>query len=175
MKLHETGISGAYLIEMELHEDERGFFARTWSAPEMQALGLDGTVTECSVSYNAKRGTLRGMHYQVPPHAEAKLIRVLSGAIHDVVLDLRPESPSFRGCFTAQLSSETRSALYVPEGCAHGFLTLVDNTEILYQMSAPYVPESARGVRWDDPLLRDCWPFPPIRISPRDQSFGNVA
>ena len=141
----ETGIGGAWLIEMERLKDERGFFARTWDGKEFEANGLNPNLAQCSISYNRARGRLRGLHYQAAPHEEAKLVRYTAGAIFDVVVDLRAESPTFRGWFGTELSAENRHALYVPVGCAHGFLTLTDDSEVSYQISEPYVPEASRG------------------------------
>jgi dTDP-4-dehydrorhamnose 3,5-epimerase len=158
MKLVETPIPGAFVIEIERRVDERGFFARTFSRDEFVAAGLDPHVEQCSLSYNQHAGTLRGMHYQAAPHGEVKLVRCIAGAVFDVIVDLRPESPAYLTWFGITLDATTRSALYVPEGCAHGFMTLVPDAELLYQMSAKNVPEAARGVRWDDPRLAIAWP-----------------
>jgi len=167
----ETPLKGAYVIDPERLADERGFFARTWCRQEFEAHGLDSGLVQCSISFNHKRGTLRGMHYQVAPQAEAKLVRCTAGAIHDVVVDLRRESSTFCGWFAAELSADNHKMLYIPEGFAHGFLTLTDNTEVFYQISEYYVPESARGVRWDDPAFAISWPAYPIVISQRDSSY----
>lgn len=161
MLFRETELSGCYVVEQERMEDERGFFARTFSTAEFAERGLDARVTECSASFNAKAGTLRGLHYQAAPHGEAKLVRCTRGALFDVALDLRPGSPSYLRWTGAELSAENGRALYVPEGCAHGFQTLVDGVEVLYVISAPYVPSAAQGVRWDDPAFAIAWPPPP--------------
>lgn len=171
MKIQETGIPGAHVIEMEPHEDERGFFARTWSSQELQALGLDSTVTECSISYNAKRGTLRGMHYQVAPHEETKLVTCIRGRIFDAIVDLRPESDSYLQTFATELSLEDRKALFIPAGVAHGFITLEDDSYVHYQIGGAYEPSAARGVRWDDPALDVDWPLEPVVVSGRDLAF----
>jgi dTDP-4-dehydrorhamnose 3,5-epimerase len=154
----ETSVAGAWIVEPERHADERGFFARTWCAAEFARHGLSPRLVQASVSYNRRRGTLRGLHYQLAPHAEAKLVRCIRGAIYDVAVDLRPESPTFRRHVAVVLDADNRLALYVPEGCAHGFQTLADDTEVLYQMSAVYAPQAARGVRWDDPAFAIPWP-----------------
>ena len=143
----ETRLAGAYLIEPERIEDERGFFARTWCRDEFERHGLNPRLVQCNVSYNARRGTLRGMHYQAKPHEEAKLVRCTRGAIYDVIVDLRPDSPTYRQWVAAELTAENRRMLYIPEGFAHGFQTLADETEVFYQMSELFHPESARGVR----------------------------
>ena len=161
MIVTETTIPGAYVIDVERKEDERGFFARTWCAEEFRARGLADVVAQSSISYNARRGTLRGMHYQVAPHEETKLVRCTMGAIFDVLLDLRTQR--WEGF---ELTAENRRALYIPRGVAHGFLTLIDHTEVLYQMDVPYAPESVRGVRWDAFGIE--WPFAPVVLSDKD-------
>jgi len=165
----ETPVAGAWIVEPERHADARGFFARTWCAAEFARHGLSPRLVQVSLSHTAQRGTLRGLHFQVPPHAEAKLIRCVRGAIFDVAVDLRPESPTFRRHVAVRLDADNRLALYVPEGCAHGFQTLTDNTEVLYQMSAPYAPGAARGVRWDDPAFAIPWPPGDRIIADRDR------
>ena len=167
----ETQLKGAFIVELERKEDERGFFARTWCQQEFEQHGLNPRLVQCSISYNQKKGTLRGMHYQVPPHAEAKLVRCTRGAMYDVILDLRPESATFRRWVSVELTEENRKALYVPEGFAHGFQTLTDNTEVLYLMSEFFHPECAQGVRWDDPVFKISWPPGPRIISPKDQEY----
>lgn len=173
MIFRKIDLPGAFVIEYEAITDERGFFARTWCRMEMQRHGLNGEFVQCNTSFNKKTGTLRGMHYQVPPNAEAKLVRCTRGAVYDVIIDLRPNSPTFRGWFGLELSDTNNRQLYVPEGFAHGFLTLADNTEVFYQMSAFYRPESARGVRWNDPAFGIQWPAPVTVISLRDMSYGD--
>jgi dTDP-4-dehydrorhamnose 3,5-epimerase len=168
-----TSIGGVWIIEAERLEDDRGFFARTWDAEEFADRGLNPKLVQCSISYNWTRGTLRGMHYQVAPHEEAKLVRCTAGAIFDVALDLRPDSPTFGESFGTELSAENRCALYVPEGCAHGFLTLDDGSEVHYQISQSYAPEAARGVRWDDPAFAISWPDEVVVINERDRSYPN--
>jgi dTDP-4-dehydrorhamnose 3,5-epimerase len=167
----ETGLAGAFLVEPERIEDERGFFARTWSLREFAAHGIGGPMTECNISYNLRRGTLRGMHYQAEPHAQVKLVRCTAGAIYDVIVDLRPSSPTHGRWFAAELSASNRRQLYIPEGFAHGFQTLSDDAEVFYQMSGDYAPESGRGVRWDDPAFGIEWPLPVSVIAERDARY----
>jgi dTDP-4-dehydrorhamnose 3,5-epimerase len=173
MKLINLPLSGAFLIELELISDERGFFARTWCTQEFERLGLNPKLVQCSISWNARRGTLRGLHYQTDPYAEAKLIRCCSGAIYDVIVDLRPASPSYGKWIAAELTSQNRQMLYVPEGFAHGFQTLIDDTEISYQISASYQPDYARGVRWNDPVFGIEWPISHPILSARDRAFAD--
>ena len=167
----EAPIPGAYVIDPERLEDERGFFARTWCQREFKTHGLNTELAQCSISYNRRKGTLRGMHYQVTPHAEARLVRCTSGAIYDVIADLRPESKTFKRWFSIELTADNRRLLYIPVGLAHGFLTLRNDTEVFYQMSEFYSPESARGVRWDDPVFGFEWPEIIQVISERDRSY----
>ncbi|MGH7388531.1 MAG: dTDP-4-dehydrorhamnose 3,5-epimerase [Candidatus Rokuibacteriota bacterium] len=171
MTFSELRLPGVFLIEPERHEDERGFFARTWCAEALAARGLDARIAQCSVSVSKRAGTLRGMHYQAPPHAETKLVRCTRGAIHDVVIDLRPASPTFLQHATIALSAEGRASLYVPAGLAHGFQTLEDDTEVFYQMSVPHAPGHARGIRWDDPRFAIRWPPAERTISARDRAY----
>jgi len=172
MRFTPTPLPGAFLIDVEPLADERGLFARTWCRREMESRGLDSELVQCSVSFNAKRGTLRGMHFQTRPHEETKVVRCTRGAVFDAIVDLRPTSPAFRRWFGAELTAENRRALYVPKGCAHGFQTLVDDAEVLYQMSEFHHPESARGARWDDPAFAIAWPDVAQRtISDRDRAW----
>jgi dTDP-4-dehydrorhamnose 3,5-epimerase len=173
MKFVETALDRVYVVEIEPAADERGFFARTWSSLELRERGLNPALAECSVSGNRRKGTLRGLHYQRAPHEEAKLVRCTQGAIFDVAVDLRPSSPSFRRWVGVELSAENRRALYVPEGCAHGFQTLMDDTEVLYQISVPYVPAATAGVRWDDPAFGVAWPLPPSVMTERDRGYAD--
>jgi dTDP-4-dehydrorhamnose 3,5-epimerase len=173
--IRETEIEGVRVVEPMRHEDERGFFARMWDADEFRRARLADEVAQTSVSFNRRRGTLRGMHYQEAPHGEAKLVRCTAGAIFDVALDLRPESRTFRRWVGIELSAENRLALYIPEGCAHGFLTLADDSEVAYQMSTPHVPEAARGVRHDDPAFGIEWPGEVVVVNERDRSYPNFA
>src|SRR5947207_436006 len=159
MKFVPLALSGAYLIEPELIQDERGFFARTWCADESKTRGLSTKVAQCSISYNRLRGTLRGIHYQAEPFAEAKLVRCSAGAIYDVIVDLRQRSATYRQWVALELTSANHRMIYIPEGLAHGFQTLTDESEVSYQMSEPYMSECARGVRWNDPLFRIEWPI----------------
>ena len=171
MNFKETRLKDAYFVELDRIEDERGFLARSWCVREFAEHGLNPNLVQCIISFNKKKGTLRGMHYQATPHEEAKLIRCTTGALFDVVIDLRPDSPTFRQWFGVEMTAENRRALYVPEGFAHGFQTLEDDTEVLYQMSEFYHPENARGVRYDDPAFGIEWPSSHITISPKDKSF----
>jgi len=167
----ETILKGAYIIEPEKFEDERGFFARSYCFREFERQGLNPLVVQCNISHNAKKGTLRGMHYQVTPHEEVKLVRCTTGSIYDVIIDLRKESASFKKHFGVTLSPENRKMLYVPEKFAHGFITLEDNTEVFYQMSEFYAPKSARGFRWNDPAFSVDWPLGVTIISDRDRNY----
>jgi dTDP-4-dehydrorhamnose 3,5-epimerase len=167
----ETKLKEAYIIEPERLEDERGFFARTWCQREFEAHGLNPNLVQCNISFNKKTGTLRGMHYQVRPHEEAKLVRCTMGSIYDVIIDLRPNSKTFMQWIAVELTSANRKIIYVPEGFAHGFQTLTDNTEVFYQMSEFYVAGSACGVRWNDPQFNIVWPDDERAISIRDQNF----
>ena len=171
MIFKETPLKGAYLIEPELHEDERGFFARTFCQEEFRKHGLNPRLMQCNVSYNRSRGTLRGMHYQTDPYAEAKLVRCSKGAIYDVIIDLRPGSPTFARWIAAELTGTNLRMIYIPEQFAHGFQTLEDDTEVLYQMSEVYAPECARGIRWNDPAFGIHWPPADRIISVRDNSY----
>ena len=167
----ETKLKGACIIEPERLEDERGFFARTWCQREFEAHGLNPRLVQCSISFNKKKGTLRGMHYQAPPYEEARLVRCTGGAIYDVVLDLRPASPTYKKWIAFELTADNRRMLYIPEGFAHGFQTLADNTEIFYQMSEFYHPECATGARWNDPAFAIVWPDDTRVISDRDRQY----
>jgi dTDP-4-dehydrorhamnose 3,5-epimerase len=168
-----TPLDGAYVVDPEPIEDQRGFFARTWCQREFQARGLESRLVQCSVSFNKFRGTLRGMHYQAPPHEEDKLVRCTRGSIHDVIIDLRVNSRTFKQHFGIVLSAENRNALFVPKGFAHGFQTLEHDTEIFYQMSEFYVPEDSKGLRWDDPAFGICWPIENPLILERDRNFAD--
>jgi dTDP-4-dehydrorhamnose 3,5-epimerase len=167
----ETKLKGAYVIEPERLSDERGFFARTWCQKEFQEHGLNINVVQCNISYNKKKGTLRGMHYQAAPWDEVKLVRCTSGGIHDVIIDLRLNSTTYKAWISVELTAENRKMLYIPEGFAHGFLTLRDNTEVFYQMSEMYSAGHARGVRWNDPAFGIQWPTEISTISDRDNRF----
>jgi dTDP-4-dehydrorhamnose 3,5-epimerase len=167
----ETKLRGAYIVEPEKLEDERGFFARTWCRREFSEHGLNPGLAQCSISFNSKRGTVRGMHYQLPPHEEAKLVRCTRGAIYDVIIDLRPQSPTFKQWFAAELTENNRRMLYIPEAFAHGFQTLADDSEVAYYISEFYAPECASGVRWNDLAFGIRWPIDARIISQKDQSY----
>jgi len=167
----ETKLPGVFEIQVEPRVDERGFFARLWCQKEFEAKGLNAKLVQCSISVNTSKGTLRGMHFQAHPYEETKLVRCSKGAIYDVVLDLRPSSPRFREWFAAVLTADNRKAVYIPEGCAHGFMTLEDDTEVLYQITEFYHAESARGVRWNDPAFEITWPGAVEVISERDRTY----
>ncbi len=171
MIFSETSLPGAFVIELEELRDERGFFARSFCAREFAAHGLEAAVKQCNVSFNTRRGTLRGMHFQAIPHEEAKLVRCTAGSIYDVIVDLRPHSRTYLKHFAIHLDAPSRRMLFAPAGFAHGFLTLEDNVEVFYQMFQYYAPESARGIRWNDPALRIEWPMQPTVISQRDGSY----
>ena len=174
MIFEETRLAGAWVIEPECMEDERGFFARTWCRREFAERGLSTEVAQCSISHNRKKGTLRGMHYQAPPHAEVRLVRCTRGAIYDVIIDLRPGSPTYRRWIAEELTAGNRRMLYIPQGFAHGFQTLVDDTEVFYQMSEFYHPESARGIRWDDPAIGINWPHRQVILSDKDATLPTL-
>ena len=171
MIFHQTKLADIVEVRLDPRCDERGFFARSWCEREFASHGLNTRLVQCNVSFNVRKGTLRGMHYQDEPHGEAKLVRCTQGAIYDVAVDLRPQSPTFQQWVAAVLSAENRHMLFIPEGCAHGFLTLADNTEVFYQMSEFYYPESARGVRFDDPAFQISWPEKIEVISERDRTY----
>jgi dTDP-4-dehydrorhamnose 3,5-epimerase len=173
MIFHETELKGAFEIHIEPRADERGFFARSWCRDEFEEHKLNPRLAQCNISFNSRKGTLRGMHYQVAPYAEAKVVRCTQGSVHDVLIDLRPESPTFKQWVAVSLTAENRKMVYVPEGFAHGFLTLEDNTEVFYQMSEFYSAESARGIRWNDPAFGIAWPGTVKVISERDRSYPN--
>jgi len=167
----ETKLPGTFVIEPEMHEDDRGFFARTFCRREFEARGLNPQVVQCNVSFNKRKGSLRGMHFQASPYSEAKLVRCTAGSIYDVIIDLRPSSSAFRKHFGIELSARNRKMLYIPEEFAHGFQTLEDDTEVFYQMSQYYSPEHSRGVRWDDPAFGISWPPGERIIIERDRTY----
>lgn len=171
MKAEPTKIPGVLVLEPEPLGDQRGFFARTWDRAVLETLGATVEVEQTSVAFNERRGTLRGMHFQIAPHQEAKTIRCTAGAIFDVALDLRAESPTFRSWVGVELTSTNRRSLFVPEGCAHGYVSLADATEVTYQISVPHSPDSARGYRWDDPAFGISWPIPIECVSNRDTGW----
>jgi dTDP-4-dehydrorhamnose 3,5-epimerase len=167
----EMAVAGAFVIDAERREDERGFFARTFCQEEFRAHGLEPLIAQCSVSWNRRKGTLRGMHYQAAPHEETKVVRCTHGAIWDVVADLRPHSPTYLRWAAAELSATNHKQLYIPRGLAHGFVTLEDHTEVFYEMGTAYVADAARGVAWDDPILAIAWPVTPTVIGQRDREL----
>jgi len=173
MIFKRTKLAGVIEIHVDPRNDERGFFARSWCESEFASHGLNPRLVQCNISFNARKGTLRGIHYQDEPYREAKLVRCTQGAIYDVAVDLRPDSTTFRHWVAAVLSAENRHMLYIPEGCGHALLTLTDNTEVFYQMSEFYHPESARGVRFDDPAFEIVWPEKIEVISERDRKCPN--
>ena len=175
MLFTETSLKGAFIIEPQRLEDARGFFARTWCQREFAAHGLNPQLVQCSTSFNKKKGTLRGIHFQAPPFEEAKLVRCTAGAILDVIIDLRRQSTTFLQSFSATLTADNHKMLYIPEGLAHGFLTLQDDTEVFYQMSEVYSPEHACGVRWNDPTFGITWPIEITVISERDSRYPDFS
>ena len=175
MKFTETPIPGVVVVDIEPIQDTRGFFARGFCAEEFAARDLTVSIVQTNIAFNAARGTLRGMHYQATPAPEPKLVRCNRGAIFDVAVDLRPDSPAYGRWTGHELSAANRRALHIPEGCAHGLLTLEDHCEVSYLMGAAYAPELARGVRWNDPAFAIDWPFEPAVISERDAGFPDFA
>lgn len=171
MDFEPAALHGAWILHLDTREDERGFFARAWCAEEFRRHGLNAALAQCSLSYNHCTGTLRGMHYQAAPGGETKVVRCIRGAIYDVLVDLRPDSPSYGKWVSRELTADNRESLYVPEGVAHGYLTLTDRTEVLYLISSAYVPALARGVRWDDAAFGIQWPGTPAVISQRDRTY----
>jgi dTDP-4-dehydrorhamnose 3,5-epimerase len=173
MIFRPTPVRDAFIVELEKHGDERGFFARVYCEREFERAGLDARFVQVNNSLSARKGTLRGMHYQLAPHEESKLVRCIRGALFDVVLDLRPQSPTFGKWFGAELSADNRNMMFVPRGCAHGFLTLQDDTEAFYFAGDFYQPAAERGVRWDDPRFSIKWPGQPVVISERDRAWAD--
>jgi dTDP-4-dehydrorhamnose 3,5-epimerase len=171
MNIAESPLPGTFVVDIEPASDERGFFARVFCAQEFAARGLVSTMSQCSVSFNAHRGTLRGLHFQAAPHDEEKLVRCTAGAIFDVVVDIRPESPTYRRWFGAELTAENHRAMYIAKGFAHGFISLRDDTEVFYMISEPYAPGFGRGLRWNDPAFGIIWPLEPTVISTRDAAY----
>jgi len=172
MLFTETKLKGAYIIDVKRLEDERGFFGRSYCQREFEALGLNTNAVQANVSYNKKKGTLRGMHMQLAPHEETKLVRCTRGAIYDVIVDLRPDSPTFKQWIGVELTADSYRMLYVPEGFAHGFITLEDNTDVTYQVTQFYTPGAERGYRWDDPAFNIQWPIEPVVISEKDRAHA---
>jgi dTDP-4-dehydrorhamnose 3,5-epimerase len=175
MIFEKTDLEGAFLIRLEKLEDERGFFARSFCQREFEEHGLNPRLAQCNISSNKAKGTLRGMHFQAAPCSEAKLVRCIRGAIHDVIIDLRPESHTYTKHFFIELTANAYDALYVPEGFAHGFLTLEPESCVFYQMSEFYAPGYARGFRWNDPAFNIQWPHPPSVISERDANYPDYS
>jgi dTDP-4-dehydrorhamnose 3,5-epimerase len=173
MIFRELTLPGVVEVKLEPNRDERGFFARSWCEREFAQHGLNPRLVQCNVSFNEHKSTLRGMHYQASPFGEAKLVRCTAGAIYDVVVDLRPQSATFKRWCALELTAANRDMLYIPEGVAHGFLTLADKTEIFYQMSEFYHPDLSRGVRWNDPAFGIEWPEPVAVISERDRTYSD--
>ena len=173
MEFIETKLSGAFVVEAEKHGDPRGFYTEIWIRRELEERGLDAHITQCSLSYNIKSGTLRGMHYQRAPHAQTKMVRCARGAIYDVMIDLRSDSPTFGQWVGAELTAENYRMLYIPKGFAHGFQTLTDASELAYLICGEYTPKAEAGVRWDDPFFAIDWPLDVTVISPRDANFAN--
>ncbi len=172
MLFTETKLKGAYIIDVKRLEDERGFFGRSYCLREFEALGLNTNAVQANVSYNKKKATLRGMHMQLAPHEETKLVRCTRGAIYDVIVDLRPESSTFKQWIGVELTADSYRMLYVPEGFAHGFITLEDNTDVTYQVTQFYTPGAERGYRWDDPAFNIKWPIEPVIISEKDRAHA---
>lgn len=177
MKFTETPLAGAFVVDIERREDERGFFARTVCVEEFAAAGLNGAFVQQSISWNPYAGTLRGLHFQVQPHEEEKLVRATRGAIFDVIVDLRKDSPTFTRTWSVELTADGRAAIYVPKGFAHGFQTLAANTEVLYEMTVRFHPDAGRGISWDDPELGIAWPMAPNErlVSQRDNELPMLA
>ena len=168
MKLIETPITGAYILDIDRLGDDRGFFARVFCRHEFKDLGLTREIVQINNSFNSQTGTLRGLHYQLPPHEETKIIRCVRGALFDLILDLRPRADTYGQSFGCELSAENRRMMYVPKGVAHGFITVVDDTEVMYFMDEFYAPQFERGVRWNDPQFNLTWPMAPLVISDKD-------
>jgi dTDP-4-dehydrorhamnose 3,5-epimerase len=164
-------ITGAWIMDVEPIHDQRGFFAMTWLPEELHERGMDPALAQCNLAFNHKRGTLRGMHLQAEPHAQVKIVRATRGSLLDVIVDLRPESATFRQWDAVELSADNRRMLYIPGGIAHGYLTLTDDTEVYYHASTPWAPQAEQGVRWDDPAFAIAWPFQPEVISGKDASW----
>ena len=173
MTFTETRIAGAWIVDITAIRDDRGFFAMTWLPAEFRARGLDAALAQCNLAWNDKRGTLRGLHFQRAPHAQAKLVRCTRGAVHDVIVDLRPGSPTFRQWTGVELTEDNRRMLYIPGGLAHGYITMTDDAEVFYQASSPWEPKAEAGVRWNDPAFGIAWPAEPVVISERDATWAD--
>ena len=174
MRFTPLAVAGAFAVELERREDSRGFFARSFCEKEFREHGLDPNITQCNVSWNRLRGTLRGLHFQLDPHPEAKLVRCTRGAAFDVVVDLRKDSPTYRKWSSLEITAENRMAMYAPAGCGHGFQTLADDTEIFYQMSESYYGELTAGIHWNDPSIGVVWPILPPIVSERDDAYPTL-
>jgi dTDP-4-dehydrorhamnose 3,5-epimerase len=175
VRFEPTAIVGAFFIELDVHQDERGWFARTFCEQAFAHAGINLRVVQTNVSSNPTAETLRGMHYQAPPHEEPKLIQCVRGRVFDVAIDLRLNAPSYRRCVCTELSADENRLFFIPPGCAHGFLTLEDNSDVFYYMGAAFVPDSGRGVRWNDPAFNIPWPMPPRLISARDAAYRDFS
>ena len=175
MRFTPSRIAGAWIIDIEPIHDQRGFFATTWLPEEFHRHGIDPALAQCNLAFNHKRGTLRGMHFQRAPHAQAKMVRATRGALLDVIVDLRPESPAYRQWDAVELTADNRRMLYMPEGIAHGYLTLADGTEAYYHASAAWTPHAESGIRWNDPAVGIEWPFEPVVISDKDRAWPLLA
>lgn len=171
MQIHPTPLAGAVLVDMTLLDDDRGFFARAFCRQEFIDAGLEPLIEQTNIAFNRRAGTLRGFHFQLEPNSETKLVRCYRGAIYDVVVDLRPESPTYLTTFGTELTEDNRTSMYVPRSFAHGYVTLTDSTEVLYQASRAYTPGAERGLRWNDPVLDIDWPIPPVVLSRKDASW----
>jgi dTDP-4-dehydrorhamnose 3,5-epimerase len=174
MQFTASRIPGAWVIDIAPIKDQRGFFATTWLPEAFRERGIEPALAQCNLAYNHKRGTLRGMHFQKSPHAQAKIVRATRGSLLDVIVDLRPDSPTYRKWDSVELSAENHRMLYMPEGIAHGYLTLTDDVEAYYHASTPWAPQAESGVRWNDPAFGITWPFPPIVISEKDATWPLV-
>ena len=173
MTFTETRIAGAWIVDITAIRDDRGFFAMTWLPAEFRERGLEAALAQCNLAWNDKRGTLRGLHFQRAPHAQAKLVRCTRGAVHDVIVDLRPGSPTFRQWTGVELTEDNRRMLYIPGGLAHGYITMTDDAEVFYQASSPWEPKAEAGVRWNDPAFGIAWPAEPVVISERDATWAD--
>jgi dTDP-4-dehydrorhamnose 3,5-epimerase len=173
LKFTPLDLEGVYVVDVDRIEDERGFFARSWCRREFEQAGLDPNLVQCNLSFNPRKGTLRGMHFQAPPHEESKLVRCTMGAVHDVIVDVRANSGTRGKWVAVELTGQNRRMLYIPKGFAHGFQTLCDDTEVFYQMSEFFFPEAARGLRWDDPVLGISWPDAGRIVSTKDRSYDD--
>ena len=171
MRFSPSRIPGAWVIDITPIHDQRGFFATTWLPEELREHGIDPLVAQCNLAFNHQRGTLRGLHFQSPPHAQSKIVRATRGALLDVIVDLRPDSPTCRQWESIELTADNRRMLYIPAGLAHGYLTLTDDAEMFYQASSPWAPQAEAGVRWNDPAFGITWPFEPRVISEKDRTW----